>query len=86
METKNLIGGLLVGAVIGVSVGILLAPQSGKKTMSKASKKSKRFVRELKNTVDSSFDSLKTQYNKGVSDTAKRGKEVIANASERIKI
>ena len=40
METKNLIGGLLAGAAIGVAVGILLAPRSGQQTRKKISKES----------------------------------------------
>ncbi|MBK7652391.1 MAG: YtxH domain-containing protein [Flammeovirgaceae bacterium] len=32
MEAKNLVGGLLAGAAIGVAVGVLLAPRSGEQT------------------------------------------------------
>jgi hypothetical protein len=43
MEAKNLIGGLLAGAAIGVAVGILLAPRSGEQTRKKLMRESKTF-------------------------------------------
>jgi gas vesicle protein len=86
METKKMIGGLLAVAAIGVAVGILLAPGSGKETLNKVSKGSKRLANDIKNTVDGSIESLKTQFNNGVEETARRGKEVLTNASERIKV
>ena len=86
METKKLIGGLLAGAAIGVAIGILLAPRSGKETLYKVAKGSKRLASDLRSTVDGSIESLKTQFNNGVDETARRGKEVLTNASERIKV
>lgn len=85
METKKLIGGLLAGTAIGIAIGILLAPVSGEQTRNKMVKGSKRLANDLKNTVEESMGSLKDQYNRGVDETAKRGKEVIAQVSERIK-
>jgi gas vesicle protein len=38
MNAKNLIGGLLAGAAVGVAIGILLAPGSGKETKAKLTK------------------------------------------------
>jgi gas vesicle protein len=86
METKKLIGGLLAGAAIGVAIGILLAPRSGEETIGKISKGSRRLADDLKNSVGNSISSLKAQYNSGVDETARRGKDVISNASERIKV
>lgn len=86
METKKLIGGLLAGAAIGVAVGILLAPRSGKETIDRVAKGSKRLASDLKNSVDSSIGSLKSQYNNGVDEAARRGKDALTNASERVKV
>ena len=86
METKKLIGGLLAGVAIGVAVGMLLAPASGKKSLQNIAKRSKRLAKGFKNSVHDSIESVKTQYNNGVDATARRGKEAINSASERIKV
>ena len=86
METKNLIGGLLAGAAIGVAVGILLAPRSGQQTRKKISKESKHLMGDLKHTLGDSVDSLKSQYNRGIDELVKRSKGAIANASDHVKI
>lgn len=86
METKKLIGGLLAGAAIGVAVGILLAPRSGEQTQKKIVGGSKRLANDLKNAVGDSINSLKGQYNGAVDETAKRGREVLSQASDRAKV
>ena len=86
MEAKNLIGGLLAGAAIGVAVGILLAPRSGQQTRKKISKESKHLMGDLKHTLGDSVDSLKSQYNHGIDELVKRSKGAIANASDHVKI
>ncbi len=86
METKKLIGGLLAGAAIGVAVGILLAPGSGEDTQKKILRGSKRLANDIKNTVGESIDSIKNQYNGAVDETTRKGKEVIAQAGERVKV
>ena len=86
METKKLIGGLLAGAAIGVAIGILLAPRSGQDTQKKILGGSKKLANDLKNAVGESYDSLKGRYNSAVDDTARRGKEVISQTSERVKV
>jgi gas vesicle protein len=86
METKKLIGGLLAGAAIGIAIGMLLAPRSGAETQKKLYSGSKRLADDLKNAVGGSIDSVKNRYNSAVDDTARRGKEVITQASERAKV
>ncbi len=86
METKKLIGGLLAGAAIGVAIGMLLAPRSGAESQKKIVGGSKRLANDLKNAVGDSIDSIKNRYNGLVDDTAKRGKEVISQASDRAKV
>jgi gas vesicle protein len=85
METKKLIGGLLAGAAIGVAVGLLLAPRSGEQTQKKLMRGSKRFANDLKNSVGDSMETLRGKYNGVIDDTAKRGKEVLATVSDRLK-
>ncbi len=86
MEAKNLIGGLLAGAAIGVAVGILLAPESGEQTRKKIIKGSRRTANDIKATFEESVDSLKNQYNSGVDELAKRGKELISQTNDRVKV
>ncbi len=85
MEAKNLIGGLLAGAAIGVAVGILLAPESGEQTRMKIIKRSKNAANDFKATLVESVESLKSQYNRGVDELSQRGKDLISQANERVK-
>jgi gas vesicle protein len=77
MNSKNLIGGLLAGAAVGVAIGMLLAPASGKETKAKLLKGSNKFADGIKDTVDESVESLKKQFNSVVDGIAKTGKENI---------
>ena len=86
METKKLIGGLLAGAAIGIAIGMLLAPRSGAQTQKKIVDGSKRLANDLRNAVGGSIDSIKSKYNGVVDETARRGKEVLSQASERAKV
>lgn len=86
MEAKNLIGGLLAGAAIGVAVGILLAPESGEQTRKKIIKRSKSAANDFKATLGESVESLKSQYNRGIDELAKRGKDLISQTNDRVKV
>jgi gas vesicle protein len=85
MDSKKLIGGLLAGAAIGVSIGILIAPSSGRKTIKKLKKGAGKLTGKLSNKVTSSIDSIRERYNNGVDEAARKSKEVINAASDRIK-
>jgi gas vesicle protein len=85
MNVKNLIGGILAGTAIGVAIGILLAPASGEETRKKIAEGSKKLADDLKNSVGGSIDSIKSKFNQGVDETARRGKEAVSNASEKVK-
>ena len=86
MEAKNLIGGMLIGTTIGVAIGLLFAPTSGKQTRKKIASKSNGLIKDFKKSIESSVGTLRDQYNSGVDHTAKRGKEVLSNISEHAKI
>lgn len=90
MEAKNLIGGLIVGAAMGVAAGLLLAPRSGEQTRRKLVKGSlkikKEFQNNIVNYIDESVDSLRDQLNEKIDLVAKRGKDTINHVSERVKI
>lgn len=85
MNTKNLIGGLLAGAAVGVAIGMLLAPASGAKTQQKLIKRARKFGNSLMENADDSIQSLKDSYNSKVDELAKKGKDGISGLSEKIK-
>lgn len=85
MDAKNLIGGLLAGAAIGVAVGILLAPKSGAETRDDISKGSRKLTDSLKGTMDDSLELLKEKFNAGVDEVTKRGREAMNTANDKMK-
>ena len=85
MDSKKLIGGLLAGAALGVAIGLLMAPSSGRKTIKRLRKGTSKFAGKLKGKVGTSIDVLRERYNSGIEEAARKGKEVINAASDRIK-
>lgn len=86
MNSKEMIGGLLAGAAIGIAVGILLAPASGKTTIEKLMKGSRKLTDDLQGNAAESIDALKDRYNSGVEHVSKKGKEMINQGNDRVKI
>ena len=86
MEAKNLIGGLIVGAAIGIAAGLLLAPRSGAKTKRKLMRGTMKLKRDVVDYVDGSVEELRNQFNQKIDHLAKRSKETINNVSERVKV
>lgn len=86
MNSKNLIGGLLAGAAVGVAIGLLLAPASGKETRKRIVDGSKKLTDGLKNSVEESIDSLKDRFSTGVDEVTKKGKEVYSSSKDGLKV
>lgn len=86
MNAKNLIGGFLAGAAIGVAAGILMAPYSGERTRKKLVKGGLRAKKNVMSYVESSLDEIRDQFNEKIDSIAKRGREVVNHASEKVKI
>ena len=86
MNAKNLIGGFLAGAALGVAAGILMAPYSGERTRKKLVKGSSRVKKDVIAYVEDSLEGIRSQFNDKIEQIAKRGKETINHASERVKI
>jgi gas vesicle protein len=85
MDAKNLIGGLLAGAAIGVAIGMLLAPESGAKNRENIAKGSRKLTDSLKGTVEDSIESLKEKFTAGINEVTRRGKETLNSANDRVK-
>jgi gas vesicle protein len=86
MNAKSLIGGILAGAAVGVAIGMLLAPDSGVKTQQKLTKGARKLGDSLVGTAEESIQSLKDRFNSKVDEVAKRSREGISSASERVKV
>ena len=85
MEAKNLIGGLLVGAAVGVVIGMLIAPDSGKESRRKLMQGSRKLVDGVKGSIEDSVDSLKDRFNSGIYELARKGKDVLNITNDRAK-
>lgn len=85
MDAKNLIGGLLAGAAIGVAIGMLLAPTSGENTRGNIAKGSRKLVDGVKGSVEDSMESLKNRFSNGIDELARKGKDVLNTANDRLK-
>jgi len=77
--------GIVLGLAVGALVGILVAPQSGKKTRRKLSSGSDSFFKDLQDQLQSGLDSIKGQYDEYVDTAASRTSEVIGQAKRKIK-
>lgn len=86
MNSKNLIGGLLAGAAVGVAIGMFLAPASGKETKAKLVKGPNKLVDGLKETVEDSIESIKSQFNEAVDGVVKKGKETFNGTRDGVKV
>lgn len=86
MNAKRVIGGLLVGVAIGAAAGLLMAPYSGAKTRRKIARGGVKVKRNVMNYVESSIENLRSQFNDKIDSIARRGKETINGAAERVKM
>jgi gas vesicle protein len=86
MNAKNLIGGFLAGAAIGVAAGLLMAPYSGAKARRKLIRGSQKIKKNVVDYVENSMDSLRDQVNDKIEKIAKRGKETFNHVSEKVKM
>jgi gas vesicle protein len=85
MQTKSLIGGLMIGAALGTAAGLLVAPRSGLETRRKLIKGSKKLKKDVVNYIDESIESLRDQVNGKIEMITKRGKDAINAVSEKVK-
>lgn len=79
--TSKVLTGVLVGASVGIIAGILIAPDSGKRTREKIAGKAK----DAKNLVSDSLDDLKSAYEKEIESLMKYGKLGVDSKKEAIR-
>jgi gas vesicle protein len=86
MKTKSLLGGLIIGAAMGTAAGLLFAPRTGNKTRKKLLRGSLKLKDDAVDNVNESLEALRTKFNEGIDQLAKRGQSAINHASEKAKI
>jgi gas vesicle protein len=59
MNTGNFLGGLLIGAAVGVVTGLLIAPSSGNQTRRNIVRRSKAYSQQAVDAVRQYLDNLK---------------------------
>jgi gas vesicle protein len=74
---KNTLGLLLVGAAVGVAIGVLMAPDKGTKTRKKIFEGAEDLAEELKNKVKAS--------NKKFDEYAEAAEEAIDKINRKLK-
>jgi len=80
--TTKIITGFLAGASLGILTGILIAPNSGKKTREQIADKTK----DLKNRMVDSYDDVKKAYNKELESLLSTGKSGIDSLKNTLKV
>ncbi len=76
--TSKVLTGVLVGASVGIIAGILIAPDSGKRTREKLAGKAK----DVKNLMHDSLDDIKTAYNRELESLLNHGKSDVPSKKE----
>lgn len=77
--------GILVGLAVGAIVGVLLAPESGKKTRSKIASDSDSFFKDLQDQLQSGLENIKSQYNDYVDSASAKAQDVVGQAKRKAK-
>lgn len=85
-DPKNLIGGFIAGAAVGIAIGMLLAPNDGRKTRQKIVEGSTKLKDNLVGSVNESIEKLKEQFNTKIDQAVKEGKQKVDYTSEKIKV
>ncbi|GAB3561012.1 hypothetical protein GCM10027578_00790 [Spirosoma luteolum] len=77
--------GILVGLAVGAIVGVLLAPESGKKTRKRISSDTDSFFSDLQDQLQSGLDNIKSQYSDFVDSAASKSKDVAGEIKKKAK-
>jgi gas vesicle protein len=77
--------GIIVGLAAGALLGLLLAPQSGKKTRRMFGEESDSFFSDLQDQLQSGLDKIRDQYNDHVEMGVEKAKETVDMAKRKAK-
>ena len=85
MNTKaKVLGGILLGAALGIVTGILVAPQSGKKTRKKILMRSKEWSNQMKDKANAHINEAKETYNNKLSRITKKGHSFVNDMADAV--
>jgi gas vesicle protein len=76
--------GIIVGLAIGATVGLLLAPQSGKKTRRRISSESDSFFKDLQDQLQTGLENIKNQYNNYVDTASAKTEDAIKQVKRKV--
>jgi gas vesicle protein len=86
MNTKNLIGGLMAGAALGVAIGMLLAPDTGSKTREQLATGARKLTDGLKSTAMDSIHLLKDNFISILKEVVAQAKDTAAEAKNQTRV
>lgn len=81
----KLLPGIIAGLAIGTLIGVLLAPQSGKKTRKRITSESDSFFKDLQDQLQSGLESIKSQYNTYLDTASSKGQDMVKEAKRKAK-
>lgn len=84
-NTAKIITGVVAGAAAGVLTGILLAPDSGKKTRKKIIDSSKELASSAGEVLSENVEKAKAKYNESLDSAAKSTKNGVDKAKAALK-
>ena len=85
MNTKaKVLGGILLGAGLGIVTGILVAPRSGKKTRKMILKRSKDWSDDMKDKANAQINGVKETYNHKLSQITKKGHSLVNDMANAV--
>ncbi len=82
-NSLKIVAGILVGATAGAVAGLLLAPESGKKTRKKLANESDKIKGLVKDTVDEKIKEAQSTYKNIEERFISNGKEVAENVKSK---
>ena len=77
--------GFLTGALAGAAMGLLLAPNSGKKTRKMLAREARELEKDLETKAKKGIRKAKDTFNDSVEEWTESGKEVVGNLKENLK-
>ena len=84
-KTMKSLPGILVGLALGAVVGILMAPESGKKTRKRISSESDSFFKDLQDQLQGGLDSIREQYNDYVDSASDKTQDLVSQTKKKVK-